>query len=196
LSTTTEAGDFGAPGQGGGTRASSEGEGRRGGLHASATSGDSHGGSHTHGDGHGVDGHLHGAGGHGGGGHGHGGDGHDGDHGHVEGAFAHLTLRGYATGFFAAVFLTAIPFWIVMGKAFGSSGTTAAVILGFAAVQIVVHMVYFLHMNAKSEGGWNLLALMFTVMLVVIALSGSMWVMYHLNNNMMPASMMNMHTMP
>jgi cytochrome o ubiquinol oxidase operon protein cyoD len=123
---------------------------------------------------------------------------HRGDdgHGHGDGGGAHLTLRGYATGFFAAVFLTAIPFLVVMGKTFGSSHITAAVILAFAAVQIVVHMVYFLHMNAKSEGGWNLLALLFTIMLVVIALSGSLWVMYHLNNNMMPASMMNMHTMP
>lgn len=108
----------------------------------------------------------------------------------------HFTLRGYLTGFIAAVVLTAIPFWIVMGKAFGSSGITAAVILGFAAVQIIVHMVYFLHMDGKAEGGWNLLALVFTVMLVVITLSGSLWVMYHLNHNMMPASMHNMHNMP
>jgi cytochrome o ubiquinol oxidase subunit IV len=119
-----------------------------------------------------------------------------GSHGHGDGGVAHLTLRGYATGFVAAVFLTAIPFWLVMGKTFGSSNTTAAVILAFAAVQIVVHMVYFLHMNAKSEGGWNLLALLFTVMLVVIALSGSLWVMYHLNHNMMPDSMTNMPNMP
>ena len=126
-----------------------------------------------------------------------GGDGHGGgSHGHGDGGVAHLTLRGYATGFVAAVFLTAIPFWLVMGKTFGSSNTTAAVILAFAAVQIVVHMVYFLHMNAKSEGGWNLLALLFTVMLVVIALSGSLWVMYHLNHNMMPDSMTNMPNMP
>jgi cytochrome o ubiquinol oxidase operon protein cyoD len=83
-----------------------------------------------------------------------------------------------------------------MGRTFGSSNITAAVILTFAAVQIVVHMVYFLHMNARSEGGWNLLALLFTVMLVVIALSGSLWVMYHLNHNMMPGSMQNMPNMP
>jgi cytochrome o ubiquinol oxidase operon protein cyoD len=139
----------------------------------------------------------HGGSGHGGdGGSGHRGSGHGGDgHGHGDGG-AHLTLRGYATGFFAAVFLTAIPFLLVMGKTFGSSNTTAAVILAFAAVQIVVHMVYFLHMSPKSEGGWNLLALLFTIMLVVITLSGSLWVMYHLNHNMMPDSMMNMHNMP
>jgi cytochrome o ubiquinol oxidase subunit IV len=124
-------------------------------------------------------------------GHGHGGDGHG--HG---GGETHFTLRGYVTGFLAAVFLTALPFWFVMGKTFGTSGTTAAVILAFAAVQIVVHMIYFLHMSPKSEGGWNMLALLFTVMLVVIALSGSLWVMYHLNHNMMPDSMMNMHNMP
>jgi cytochrome o ubiquinol oxidase operon protein cyoD len=115
--------------------------------------------------------------------------------GHGAGA-VHFTLRGYVTGFMAAVILTAIPFWLVMGRTFGSSNITAAVILTFAAVQIVVHMVYFLHMNAKSEGGWNLLALLFTVMLVVIALSGSLWVMYHLNHNMMPESMQNMPNMP
>jgi cytochrome o ubiquinol oxidase operon protein cyoD len=105
------------------------------------------------------------------------------------GAVPHFTLRGYLTGFLLAVGLTAIPFWLVMGKKFDSSGITAFVVLAIAAVQIVVHMIYFLHMDAKSEGGWNLLALLFTVMLVVIALSGSLWVMYHLNHNMMPADM-------
>ena len=96
------------------------------------------------------------------------------------------SLRDYVTGFLLAVTLTAIPFWLVMAQPFGRSSTTAAVILGLAAVQIVIHMVYFLHMNTRSEGGWTLLALLFTVMLVVIALSGSLWVMYHLNHNMMP----------
>ena len=43
--------------------------------------------------------------------------------------------------------------------------------LAFAAVQIVVHMIYFLHMDAKSEGGWNLMALIFTIVLVVITLT-------------------------
>ena len=124
-----------------------------------------------------------------------GGSGHGGAGLHGAGV-VHFTLRGYVTGFVAALVLTAIPFGLVMGKTFGSSGITAAVILAFAAVQIVVHMVYFLHMSPKSEGGWNLLALLFTVMLVVIALSGSLWVMYHLNHNMMPESMQNMHNMP
>ena len=105
----------------------------------------------------------------------------------------HATVKGYVVGFVLSVILTAIPFWLVMAKVL-PPGTTAFVILGFAAVQIVVHMVYFLHMNAKVESGWSLLALIFTAALVLIMLSGSIWVMYHLNTNMMP--MQDMRNMP
>lgn len=73
-----------------------------------------------------------------------------------------------------------------MNKTIANPATLGIVLLVFAAVQIVVHIKYFLHMNSKSEGGWNMLAMIFTVVIVVIALSGSLWVMYHLNHNMMP----------
>jgi len=105
-------------------------------------------------------------------------------------------LGGYVKGFILSVILTAIPFWLVMGKVITQPSTTAVVILAFAAVQIVVHMVYFLHMDTTSEGGWNMLALVFTAVLVVIALSGSLWVMYHLNHNMMPMPAHEMRTQP
>lgn len=128
---------------------------------------------------------------------GHGAHGHDDHgHGHDDGPVSHSTFKGYMTGFVLAVILTAIPFWLVMGKVFDKPGTTALVILAFAVVQIVVHMVYFLHMDAKSEGGWNMLALIFTLVVVVITLAGSLWVMYHMNTNMMPHSMHDMKNMP
>jgi cytochrome o ubiquinol oxidase operon protein cyoD len=98
----------------------------------------------------------------------------------------HGSLKSYTIGFVLAVILTVIPFWLVMAKVFDSSSTTGFILLALAGVQIVVHMVYFLHMNTKSEGGWTMLALIFTVMVVVIMLAGSLWVMYHLNTNMMP----------
>lgn len=101
---------------------------------------------------------------------------------------AHGSLRGYLTGFVLSVILTAIPFWLVMSGALGSTTATALAIMGLAVVQIVVHMVYFLHMNFRSEGGWTMLALAFTLILVVITLAGSLWVMYHLNTNMMPGA--------
>ncbi|MDP5008990.1 MAG: cytochrome o ubiquinol oxidase subunit IV [Glaciimonas sp.] len=114
-------------------------------------------------------------------------DGHD-DH-HVDSHADHGSFKSYVIGFVLAVILTAIPFWLVMGNVIEKSSTTGLVLLGLAVVQIVVHMIYFLHMNTKSEGGWNMLALIFTVMLVFIMLAGSLWVMYHLNHNMMPGMM-------
>ena len=131
-------------------------------------------------------------------GHGHHGDhghGHDDHHDHDDGA-AHGTLKSYVIGFVLSVILTAIPFWLVMGKVIDNQNTTALVNLGFAAVQIVVHMIYFLHMNTMSEGGWNMLALIFTIVLVVITLAGSLWVMYHMNTNMMPTMTHDMKSMP
>ena len=114
---------------------------------------------------------------------------HLGHEGHNHGSF-----KSYMIGFVLSVILTAIPFALVMTGALPAQAT-ALIVMGFAVVQIVVHMIYFLHMNTKVEGGWSMLALVFTLVLVVITLAGSLWVMYHLNHNMMP-SMHDMKNMP
>ena len=118
---------------------------------------------------------------------------HPADHGDHHDGGSHGSLGGYLIGFFLSVVLTAIPFWLVMSGVLGASNLTAIAIMALAVVQIVVHMVFFLHMNTRSEGGWTMLAMIFTVVVVVITLSGSLWVMYHLNTNMMPG---HMHDMP
>jgi cytochrome o ubiquinol oxidase operon protein cyoD len=51
-----------------------------------------------------------------------------------------------------------------------------------------VHIIYFLHLDVHSEDGWNMLAFIFTIVLVVIVLGASIWVMYNENTNMMPMS--------
>ena len=116
------------------------------------------------------------------------GAGHEAAHGEHPSERAHGTFRGYMTGFVLSVILTAVPFWLVMGNVLGDTLRTSIIIMALAAVQIVVHMIYFLHMNTKSEGGWTFLALAFTLTLVVITLTGSIWVMYHMDQNMMPMS--------
>ena len=99
----------------------------------------------------------------------------------------HGTLRGYLIGFVLSVVLTAIPFALVM-SGYLDPTSTAIIVLGMALVQIVVHMVFFLHMTTRAEGGWSFLALMFTLVVVIVTLAGSIWVMYHMNANMMPMS--------
>lgn len=109
--------------------------------------------------------------------------------GHAHEEAHHATIKEYVIGFGLSVILTAIPFWLVMNGVIADKTTAALIITAFAAVQIVVHMIYFLHMSGKIEGGWNLMALLFTFLLVAIILAGSLWVMFHLNANMMPVKM-------
>lgn len=102
----------------------------------------------------------------------------------------HVSRRGYLTGFALSVILTAIPFWAVMTGALSPNWTVAVVVVA-AVVQILVHTIYFLHVNTTSEGGWTLMSYAFAAVIVLIVIAGSLWIMYHLNTNMMPMSGMD-----
>jgi cytochrome o ubiquinol oxidase operon protein cyoD len=112
-------------------------------------------------------------------------DHHDhGHHGH-DVHVTHYSARDYMIGFALSAILTIIPFWLVMGNVLAPE-TTKWVILAFAGVQLIVQMMYFLHLNSKAEGGWNMMALILTIVILVIVMAGSIWVMHHMNTNMMP----------
>ena len=98
---------------------------------------------------------------------------------------SHGTRRGYLIGFGLSAILTAAPFWLVMTGVLENHQTAAIWVVGLAFVQIVVHTIFFLPVNTRAEGGWTLLALIFTIVIVTIVISGSLWIMYHLNSNMM-----------
>ncbi len=115
---------------------------------------------------------------------------HDDHHGHGD-VGPHSSLRDYVIGFVLSVILTAIPFWLIMSKTIVDRNLALVVLGAFAVVQILAHMVYFLHMNGKIEGGWTLLSTIFTVVFVAIAIAGTLWVMFHMNTQMMPT-----HPMP
>lgn len=122
-------------------------------------------------------------------------NGHDHDH-HDDGGHDHGSFKSYLTGFILSVILTAIPFWLVMGDLIADKTVLVLAIMGLGVVQIFVHMIYFLHMNGKSEGGWTLMAMLFTVVLVMITLIGSLWVLYHLNTNLMPMTVDQIKNLP
>lgn len=100
-----------------------------------------------------------------------------------------FTLRGYLVGFAAAAVLTALAFWIVMSGVIAHAGVASAVVVVLAVAQIFVQTAAFLHVNARVQGGWTLIAYVFTAVIVVITIAGSLWIMYHLNTNMMPGMM-------
>jgi len=94
------------------------------------------------------------------------------------------SLRSYVAGLLLAVILTLIPFRVVMGDEVGRHTAVWAIVV-CAAVQMVVHLVFFLHLNRRAEQYWYRVALVFTVLIVGITIVGSVWIMNHLNHNMM-----------
>jgi cytochrome o ubiquinol oxidase operon protein cyoD len=50
---------------------------------------------------------------------------------------------------------------------------------------MVVHLVFFLHLNRRPEQHWYRVALVFTVMVIATLVVGTLWIMTHLNHNMM-----------
>jgi cytochrome o ubiquinol oxidase subunit IV len=94
------------------------------------------------------------------------------------------SLKTYISGLVLSLVLTGISFALVAG------GTLprAAILFGLsvsAIVQILVHLHYFLHLDASSSARWNVMALAFTVLIMFIFVGGSIWIMFNLNYRMM-----------
>jgi cytochrome o ubiquinol oxidase operon protein cyoD len=94
------------------------------------------------------------------------------------------SLKSYLTGFALSLILTAIPFALVMSGTWSSSATLAA-IFSAGLVQILVHLHYFLHLDTSSAARWNVLALIFTLLIMVLFVGGTLWIMYTLYYRMM-----------
>ncbi|URD60757.1 cytochrome o ubiquinol oxidase subunit IV [Sphingomonas sp. KRR8] len=98
----------------------------------------------------------------------------------------HGSRKSYLLGFALSAVLTLIPFWLVMTRPGVGATAIVLIVILLAIVQILVHTVSFLHVTTTGEGGWTLLAYTFTGVLLLITIIGSLWIMYHLNSNMMP----------
>lgn len=107
------------------------------------------------------------------------------DHSHTaHSGESHGSLGSYTAGFILSVLLTAAAFGIIMtGSLTGNNALLA--IAGLAFVQIIVHLVFFLHMNTSSAQRWNVMAFGFTVLTAVILIVGSLWIMHNVSMNMM-----------
>lgn len=99
---------------------------------------------------------------------------------------SHASVKSYLVGFVLSVILTAIPFGLVMDPVHHgfTAETVLAAILVLAAVQVFVHIVYFLHMDRSAEQRWNVLAFSFTILILAIVVAGSVWIMHNATTNM------------
>jgi len=91
----------------------------------------------------------------------------------------------YLVGLGLATLLTAVAFFISgTSLVWGPSIPVALVVLAIA--QMGVHLVFFLHMTTGPDNVNNVMALAFGVLIVLLLLTGSLWIMAHLNHSMMP----------
>ena len=106
---------------------------------------------------------------------------------HIEGSggAGHAGYGAYAIGFALSVVLTVAAFYPVMVPGTLSTAWLIPTIVALAVVQIVVHLVCFLHMSAASEQRWNVVALGFAILVVGILIVGSLWIMKNISDNMM-----------
>ena len=99
-----------------------------------------------------------------------------------------LTSTGvfiYTAGLFLAVVLTATSFWVANTSLLWAPGIALGLAV-LAIAQIGVHLVFFLHITTGPDNVNNVLALAFGVLIVLLVIVGSLWIMAHMNHNMMP----------
>jgi cytochrome o ubiquinol oxidase operon protein cyoD len=94
-------------------------------------------------------------------------------------------VRGYLIGLAMSVVLTAVSFYIARSTLVWQPSIPIALSV-LAAAQMGVHLVFFLHMTSGPDNVNNLMALAFGLLIVMLLVFGSLWIMFHMNHNMLP----------
>ena len=100
-------------------------------------------------------------------------------------ASVRLRVLGYVVGLALAVLLTATSFFIAGTNLVWQPSIPIAIIV-LATAQMGVHLVFFLHITTGPDNTNNVMALAFGLLIVLLVISGSLWIMANLNQNMMP----------
>lgn len=104
---------------------------------------------------------------------------------------AHGVSTGkYMVGFVLAIILTLASFIPVMNHMLDDWAISTKVIylIGMAVIQMIVQIVFFLHLNQGPDAKWMVGSMWFGALCVVIIIGGTWWAMSHLNYNMMGGS--------
>jgi len=97
---------------------------------------------------------------------------------------SHGSVKSYMVGFVLSIILTAIPFGLVMFPTFPKN-LTVLIVVAMAVIQVVVHLVYFLHMDRSKEQRSNVSTFLFTVLVIALLVGLSLWIMFSIHFEMM-----------
>jgi len=107
--------------------------------------------------------------------------GHEGRDGHEAAA----GIGSYLIGLGLATLLTIVSFFIARTTLVWQPSIPVALAV-LAIAQMGVHLVFFLHITTGPDNVNNVMALAFGVLIVFLVIAGSLWIMAHMNHNMMP----------
>ncbi|OYQ08303.1 cytochrome o ubiquinol oxidase subunit IV [Pseudomonas mandelii] len=105
-------------------------------------------------------------------------------HSHDSHDAGHGSVKSYAIGFILSVILTLIPFGLVMYPTLPKS-ITLMIVLAFAVIQVLVHLVYFLHLDRSKAQRNNVIAFVFAAIVIVLLVGLSLWIMFSIHTFMM-----------
>jgi cytochrome o ubiquinol oxidase operon protein cyoD len=94
-------------------------------------------------------------------------------------------VRSYLMGLGFAAALTIASFVAASAHLIWEPALPVALVV-LAVAQMGIHLVFFLHVTTGPDNTNNVLALAFGVMVVALIVLGSIWIMNHLAQNMMP----------
>ena len=94
-------------------------------------------------------------------------------------------IRGYLVGFGLSVLATVVAFFL-SGTSLVWQPSIPAALIVLAIAQMGVHIVFFLHITTRPDSINNVMALVFGVFIVFVLIVGSVWIMTHLNHNVIP----------
>lgn len=93
-------------------------------------------------------------------------------------------VKYYINGFLFSIFLTIIPFFIARNHFFSYS-VNQLIIIFCSFIQIIIHFIYFLHLNNIQKNYWYLISLLFIIIIMFIVVFGSIWIMFNLDHHLM-----------
>lgn len=95
----------------------------------------------------------------------------------------HGTARTYVVGFLLSLLFTFIPYWLVTQHLLTTQGLLV-VIMAIAVIQMVVQVVFFLHLGREKKPRWQLYFFAGTIVGIVTVVGGSIFIMSNLHHNM------------
>lgn len=108
----------------------------------------------------------------------------------VNSTHSHGSYLSNTTGFVISLLLTLASFGMVMSGKFPTSATLT-IIVALAVLQVIAQMHFFLHLDSSPSQRWNVMVLIYTLIIIVFLVAGTLWIMYNTGIRMMPMPMLH-----